>query len=147
MSFFRQLQKPTLLLWTLVLSLAILCAQGVKLHVHNFDHEHGSSHHNQIDVGTDIATTDHLHGSEVHLADDISHLDHHGEIVQELDISPDGLLKKISSSVLTLALLALFFTLFITGLIREPYQHHRQFKLRLSRPYYYSPPLRAPPQH
>lgn len=146
MNYFRQLQKPTLLLWTLYLSVAILCAQGVKLHVHGFEHEHGSSHHDQIDVGIDTGTTDHSHVVGIHLSNDITHVDHHGGVIPEVDISPDGLLKKVSSVVLTLALVAIFFTLFLPGLIRESNQYYRNTKLRLSRHYYYSPPLRAPPQ-
>ena len=147
MNFFRQLQKPTLLLWTVALSLAILCAQGVKLHVHDFEHEHGTSHHDQIDVGSAMASSDHSHANGIHFANDISHVDHHGGNIPELDISPDGLLKKISSSVLTLALLAIFLLSFLPRLTRESYQRHHHIRLRLSRPYYYSPPLRAPPQH
>ena len=142
MLFFRQLQKPTSLLWTLVLSITILCAQGVKLHVHNFDHEHGS-HHDQIDIGN----IDHLHGHEIHLANDVSHIDHHEGSIPELDVSPDGLLKKVSNSVLALAALALFLIVFVPRLTRETFQQYYYSKLRLSRPCYYSPPLRAPPQY
>lgn len=143
MKFFRRTQKQTLLIWTVLLSVSILCSQGVKLHVHGFDHDHQSHHHDQLDAGD----SDHLHLNEIHFASDETHIDHHGGVIQELDISQESLLKKISNVVLTLAFVAAFFFLLLPGLARWTYQRRRDPTLTLPHRYLHSPPLRAPPQY
>ncbi|WP_455210557.1 hypothetical protein [Kaarinaea lacus] len=125
------------------MSLSILCSQGVKLHVHGFDHGHDSHHHDQLDA----SDSDHLHHNEIHFANDKTHVDHHSGIIQELDISQDGLLKKVSNVVLTLAFVAALFFILLPGLVRRTYQRRRDPKLTLPIRYLHSPPLRAPPQY
>lgn len=113
------------------------------MHVHGFDHGHDSHHHDQLDA----SDSDHLHNNEIHFANDNSHIDHHDGVVQELDISQDGLLKKVSNVVLTLALVAALFYILLPGLIRRTYHRQRDPKLTLPNRYLHSPPLRAPPQY
>ncbi len=121
MILFRQTQKQTLFLWTLLLSVALLCAQGVKLHVHNLDHDHDQQH-SHIAAET---IAEHSHLSEVHLSTDISHGDNHDEVLSELDVSAYGLLKKVSNSVLTLALLVSVFALLLPAFYRQTFHRRR----------------------
>jgi hypothetical protein len=144
MDFFRQAQKHTLILWTVLLSLSILCAQGVKLHAHDFDHGHTGHHHDQLDSGY---YSDHAHAGGIHFANDKSHVDHHSGAIPELDASPDGLLKKVSNAVLVLALLSAMSYFLLPGLLRQTYHRIREQKIPLPRRYIHSPPLRAPPKN
>lgn len=139
MIFFRQMKKPTLYLWTLLLSVVLLCAQGVKLHVHSFDHDQQHSHIAAEDVAT------HSHLSEFHLSTDIAHIDHHGELVPEFDASPDCFLKKVSSNVLTLALLVTLFAFLLAGFYQRTFLRYRARDTIIFWRYLLSPPLRAPP--
>ena len=142
MSFFCQINRRTLLLLSLLLSLVLLCAQGVKLHVHNLDQGHDNHHSHAIDeVG------DHDHLSKAHFTYDASHDGYHDDVVSEIDISPDGLLKSVNSHVFMIALFAFFFTLITFISSRQLIQRCRESKLILHRQYVLSPPLRAPPQY
>jgi hypothetical protein len=141
MTFFRQTTKRTLFLWALLLSIALLCAQGVKLHVHSIDHDHDRQHSH---IAAE-AVAEHSHLSEAHLSSDVSHGDHHDEVVSELDVSPDGLLKKASSNVVVLALLAAVFTLLLPGLYQQIFHRRRDKDAILPWRYLLSPPPRAPP--
>lgn len=138
MIFFRQTKKRTLFLWTLFLSMTLLCAQGVKLHVHSLDHNHGH-------IAAEAAA-EHSHLSEAHLSTDVSHGDHHDEVVSELDVSSYGLLKKASSNALTLALLVTLFALLLPAFNQQPFHHRRDRDAILPWQYHLSPPLRAPPR-
>ena len=143
MILFRQIKKPTLYLWTLLLSVALLCAQGVRLHVHSSgqEHEHDLQHsHIAIEV---IAKHSHL--SEIHLSTDTSHIDHHDEVLSEIDTSPDGFLKKVSSNILTLALLVTLFTLLLVGFNQQILLRYQDKDAIFTWRYLFSPPLRAPP--
>lgn len=139
MILFRQTKKRNLFLWALLLSIALLCAQGVKLHVHSLDHDQQHSH-----IATEAAA-EHSHLSEAHLSTDVSHSDHHDEVVSELDVSSHGLLKKVSSSVLTLALLVTMFALLLPAFYRQTFHRRRDIDTILPWRYHLSPPLRAPP--
>lgn len=141
MTFFRQTKKHTLFLWILLLSTVLLCAQGVKLHVHSFGHDH-DQRHSHIALEVEV---EHSHLSEVHLSTDVSDDDHHDEAVSELDLSPSGLLKKVSNSVLTLALLATVLTLLFPGFYQQIVHRRRDKDVFLPWRYLLSPPLRAPP--
>jgi hypothetical protein len=141
MIFFRRAIKRNLFPWVLLLSVALLCAQGVKLHVHSIDHAHNQQYgHITID-----AAAEHSHRSELHLSHDVSHVDHHDEVVSELDVSPDGLLKKVSSKVVMLVLLATLLSLFLFGFFQQILQRYRDGDAILPWRYLFSPPLRAPP--
>lgn len=148
MFIFRKMKKRSLLLWTLLLSMALLCAQGVKLHVHSLDQEHDQElrhSHIAVEITTGHSHTDHSHLSKAHLSTDISHSDHHEEMISELDVTPYGLMKKVSSYVLTLALLTALLALLVPGYYRQVIRHDRIKDSYLSWRYHLSPPLRAPP--
>ena len=87
---------------SLLLSLLLLCAQGVGLHVHNLDHGHD-----------DNQSHGHAHVSQAHFAHDTSHKGHQGNVTSEIDVSPDGLLKIASNNVFAIALITFFFILII----------------------------------
>ncbi len=142
MNSFRQRNRRTLLLWSLLLCLALLFAQGVKLHVHSLDHGHDNHHSHAINEAGD-----HGHLSKAHFTHDTSHNDHHDGVVSEVDISPDGLLKNVQNNFFAIALFALFFTLMTFVSSRQLVQYCRESKLILHSYYVLSPPLRAPPQH
>lgn len=140
MNYFRQTKKQTLFLWILLISIALLCAQGVKLHTHFLDHEHNQQHsHDSIGV-----TAEHAHLSDSHLSTDVSHGDHHGEVVLELDASPDGVLKKGSSSVPMLALFAAILSFLLFNFAPLALQR-RGNDITIPQQFFISPPLRGPP--
>jgi hypothetical protein len=142
---FRQTETRPLFLWILLLSIALLCAQGVTLHVHDLGHGLDRKHdlqHSHIDSEF---VAEHAHLSEAHLSTDVSHGDHHDELVSELDASPDGLLKKVSTSVLTLALFAAVLALLFPHFYQLTFLRRRDKDVILSWRYLLSPPLRAPP--
>jgi len=144
MNFLRQLNGRTLLLWSLLLSLTLLCTQGARLHVHNLDHGH-DSHHNHSHSSDESG--DHSHLSKAHFAHDTSHNEQHNGTMSEVEISPDGVLKNTNASVYTLVLFALFFTLVAFVSSRQLVRRCRESKLILHSYYLFSPPLRAPPQY
>ncbi len=147
MNSFRQIDRRTLLLWVLLLSLALLCAQGAKLHVHNLDHGQ-DNHHNDYHSHTHDAideVVDHGHLSKAHFTHDTSHNDHHDGVVSEVDVTPDGLLKNTNNNVFAIALFVLFFTLITFVSSRQSVQRCRERKLVRHSRYVLSPPLRAPP--
>ncbi len=143
MKSFRQISRPTFLLGSLLLSLALLCVQGAKLHVHNLDHGHDNHHTHTHAVDE---ASDHTHLSKAHFAHDRSHDDHHDGVVSEVDISPYRLLKNTNNNVVTV-LFSLFFTLMTFASSRWLYQCYRKNKLIFHSCYPISPPLRAPPQN
>lgn len=124
-----------------MLSIALLCAQGVKLHVHDLDHGHDQQHAHTPAEGT----AEHSHLSTAHLSSDISHTDHHDEIASEVDASQDGLLVKISNSIFLLAILAYAFIVFLPGFYRFTFSRRRENNTNIPWRYHISPPLRAPP--
>lgn len=140
MIFSRQTKKRTPVLWLLLLSVALLCAQGVKLHVHSIDHDHDQRHSH---IAAE-AVAEHSHLSEAHFAGDVSHSDHHDELVSELDASPDGLLKNVFSNVVILALFATVLVLII-AFYQQTFHRFRNKDTFLTWRYLFSPPPRAPP--
>ncbi len=142
MRFFRQTNRRALLVLSLLLSLALLCAQEVRLHVHSLDHNHGDHLSHSIDDAGG-----HAHLSKAHFAQDMSHSDHHDGAVADVDISPDGLLKNFNDNIFAVALIAFFFALLLFVSSRQFVHHSREGKLILHRRYVLSPPLRAPPQY
>jgi len=141
MGFFRRILRRTLLLWSLLLSLSLLCGQGIKLHVHNLGHDHDESieHTHAADEAND-----HSRLSRAHYAHNTSHSEHHDD-ASDVDVTPDGVWKKLSSSMLTLALLTLLFVLVLPAPSRQRVHRYRESKSTLFRRYLLSPPLRAPP--
>lgn len=150
MEIFRKTKKSTLYLWVILLSVALLCAQGVKLHVHNLDHDHEHIHgHENVSVdGENIHNVnEHTHLSIAHLSTDISHVDHHDEVLAESDACPECLLNKITGKVPFMALLAVLFTLVLSGLYRYTFSRRIDDEKPGSfRRYHLTPVLRAPPR-
>ncbi len=132
-------------MWSLLLSLALLCAQGVTLHVHNLDHGHDDLYADHHTYAIDEASN-HGHLSKTHFTHNTSH-DHHDGVVSEVDITPDRLLKNANNSVFSIALFALFFTLIAFVSSRQLVQRSRENKPVPHRFYVLSPPLRASPQY
>jgi len=144
MEFFRRINKRTLLLWSLLLCLSLLCAQGVVLHVHSMDHGHDDQ---QSHIHAADEANDHAHMSKAHFTHDTSHNDHHDSVASEIDVSPDGLLKNSSNNIFAIALISFFFILVMFVPSQRLIHCCRESKLILHRNYVLSPPLRAPPQH
>lgn len=141
MNFYHKTKKRTLYLWAVLLSVAVLCAQGVKLHVHDLTHDHDQQHsHSPTEE-----EVNHSHLSVAHLSSDISHVDHHEEVVTEIDTSQNGLLIKVSSSISLLALLATALTLLLPSFNRYTFHPRRENDTNIPWRYHTSPPLRAPP--
>jgi hypothetical protein len=136
----RKMKKRTLYLWALVLSISLVCTQGVKRHVHSLD-EHNQQHSHI----TAEAPVEHSHLSKVHLSIDDSHRDHHDKVIAEFDASLYGVLKKVSNSVLTLALFTTLFIFFLSDFYPQTFHRLREKSTILLWRYRCSPPLRAPP--
>jgi len=144
MGFFRRINRPTLLLWSLLLSLFLLCSQGATLHLHTLDHSQ-DEHLNHSHAADEAS--DHAHLSKAHYAHDRSHDEHHDAVLSEVDVSPNGVLKKLSNNTLALALFAILFTLLLPAPLRQVVHRHRESRLAPLEHYLLSPPLRAPPLH
>lgn len=129
-----------MLLWSLLLILSLLCAQGVTLHIHNLGHEHTELHSLTPDINE---TNDHPYLSRAHF----SHEAYHDEVISEIDISPDGLLKKMANNLIVIALFIFLFTLARLVSSAHFVRPFRKKKLIIQEHYVLSPPLRAPPQH
>lgn len=136
----QKMKKQTLCLWVLFLSMSLSCAQGVKLHVHNLDNEHNQQHSHT----TTEPIVEHSHLRSAHLSADISHGEHHDKVIAEFDASPYGLLKKVSNSVLTLALFATLLIFFLAVFYQQTFPRREKSTMLVWR-YRLSPPLRAPP--
>ena len=130
-----------------MLSIAIVCAQGVKLHVHSLDHDH--SHHPGSADAQSLAdaapAVEHTHLSIAHLSTDVSHSDHHDELLSESDACPDCLLTKIINKVPFFALFAVLFMLALFGLYRTSFNRRSDEDIYHSWQCHFTPPLRAPP--
>ena len=149
MNSFRQINRPVLLFCSLLLALALLSAQGTKLHVHNIDHgdRYVDYHVPLVDTHVIDETGDHNHLSKAHFTHDISSGDHHNSVISEVDVSPDGVLKNSGNNVFSIIIAALFFIVVMFVSTRQFVQRCRESKLILYGYYLLSPPLRAPPQH
>lgn len=143
MDLFRRTKKSTLYIWVILLSIALVCAQGVKLHVHAIDHDHHQQH-NHDSLLDQFPTAEHTHISITHLSADASHSNHHDQVIYESDACPDCLLTKISSKLPLTALLAVLFMLLL-GVFRQTYVRRREVFVFFSRRCHFTPPLRAPP--
>lgn len=132
---FFNTNKKTYLLWAIFLSLAIVCAQSVKLHVHNIEHDHSPVE----------SAIEHSHVSEFHLSVDISHAEYHHEVMPEIDLGMNALIKDISDKVITLALLVTVLALFLYSFYSNSFFRRRRIDAVFYWRYNLSPPLRAPP--
>ncbi|MDF1644402.1 MAG: hypothetical protein P1U80_09480 [Pseudomonadales bacterium] len=143
MEFFRRINQRTLLLWSLLLSLSLLCAQGVGLHAHSVGHGH-DERQNHIDAADWVE--DHAYMGKAHFVHDRSHNDHHDGSASEIDLSPNGLLKNFQN-IFVLALIVFFIAVVTSLCSRHLIRRNRENEFTPHRYYTLSPPLRAPPQH
>lgn len=137
MDFFRKIDKRILIAWTVLLSLLMLSAQGVTLHVHSFDHDSHQGHHSIDNING------HSHIGGAHLSLDSSHQDHHDETTTVIDACPDCL-KQVASNLLMAALIGIVLFLPVPGLYRNKFPINRG-NVSLPRRFHLIPPLRAPP--
>jgi len=106
MYILRKTSQSNLYLWVFVLSVALICAQGVTIHIHAVDHDHLKLHNHHHDSLEDQQTiADHTHFSIAHLSSDTSHGSHHDQIVYENVACPDCLLLKVANETPFIALL------------------------------------------
>lgn len=129
----RQIRLPLLLL----MSAALLLAQGKAVHVHAVDQPHEHPSLQQV--------SGHSHQSIAHLADDFSHPEHHHGVIAENDFAQTGLLSKVPGNSWLPALPASVVILFVLMLFQAPSLRRRIIKGPLLPPRYLSPLLRAPP--
>jgi hypothetical protein len=123
--------------WVLLLSLLLLSLQGVRLHVHNYSHEHEQQ-------GVAEACVDHVHADEVHLAIAAAE-DHHAGAMSELEITPEGIPSHSTFPLLAWALVAASILLYppvASGIILRRRSQRWRPPLRYRA---LPPPLRAPP--
>ena len=110
------------------LAIALVFMHGLRLHVHIYDHDQTAS--------------DHAHQVQAHVAYAAAETAHPDEVA-EIDLSPDGFLKKLSSGTLIIAMI-------MAVLMLMPRRRCVRIALHLERriatpPFSLRPPLRAPP--
>lgn len=132
---FFNTHKQTYVIWAIFLSLAIVCAQSVKLHVHDMDHTH-----KPVEL-----VNAHSHDSEFHLSVDSSHAEYHHQVKSEMDLGLKALLKDISGKVLLLALLVTVIAYHLHRLFSPVYWCRPGSPSGVPWRYRLGPPLRAPP--
>ena len=142
MKYFRQLNKRTLLILSLILSFSLLCAQEVNLHIHDLEHNNKQGH-----LYASNAESAHNQISLVHLSHDTPHGDHHDREISDIDISPTGVLKNNKFHLFYLALITFIFILVIGLPSLLLLLFRRKSELVFYLRYILSPPLRAPPHH
>ena len=138
MGSLRKTKKSTLYLWVILLSVALLGSQGLKMHVHDIGHDH-HSHSDQITM------VEHSHVSIAHLSLDDSHGNHHDKVIYESDACPECLLTKVFNIIPLTGLISLLFILLLFGssrytTIRQGNEHNIQTRWQ-----HFTPLLRAPP--
>ena len=117
-------------LWVIYLAIAIVFVQGVRLHVHVYDHEPLSANHG--------------HQEQAHFHYEASRVEHPDEVA-EINLSPEGFLKTFSPGSLVLALFAFVVFIFPCRLLpRLPWPPDPRDSRKASL-YGLRPPLRAPP--
>ena len=134
MQAFRKINKEIRLPLAILLSLLLLCAQGVTLHVHSFEHDSFQSHHSIDNLN------EHSHLNVAHLTIDASHDEHHGNVSSEIAASPNYILNQISSNMIMLALLTIILMLVLPILCRY-ILFHIHFNINRLWQYYFSPQL------
>ncbi len=129
-------RRQTILI--LCLALALMFVQGLQLHVHTYDHDH--EHHEEGII------SGHAHIDKAHSAHSVPGTEHHDEVLSEVDLLPEGLLKNLSFGALVIALLTAAVIVFLAPPLcaRIIWRRNRNSP---PVPWRYSlrPPLRAPP--
>jgi len=148
MDLLRETKKSTLYVWVILLSVALVAAQGVTLHVHAIDHDHLQFHnhlHNHENLLDQATSTEPARLSVAHLSADLSHSHHHDRVIYENDACPDGLLTKVSIKLLFTALLFALFVWVLMSVCRHTYIHRSLENIPFLIPFHFIPPSRAPP--
>lgn len=128
-------------LWVLLLAASLLFAQGIRLHLHDFDHDAVQQHADAFGA----PSLEHFHLSGLHPSLDASHADHHQGTVAEVDATPDGIFKQFAGKwPLLLALLVAIFALQPPAFLAMR-DRRREVIPTLPWRYLLGPPLRAPP--
>jgi len=122
----------------LIITLAFM--QIVPLHMHVYDHKHVAQHHESI-------TDDHAHFNQIHLSHDSSEANHSHEVVSEMDIEWDGLLKNFSFGSLMVFILIAVISVFLASQLYVCVSWRRNKDTSSIAQYraFFLPPLRAPP--
>lgn len=128
----QKLQSDTFkkILWVAYLAIALVFVQGVRLHVHTYNH--------------DPVTSDHAHQQQAHV-DQFALEKGHPDEVGQIDLSQKGFLKQLPLGSLVIALFAMVIMLLPRRLCsRILWPFNSRIPL-VSRPFSLRPPLRAPP--
>jgi len=129
---------PFLRVTFLIITLAFM--QIVPLHMHVYDHEHGTQNHESFAEG-------HAHLNQIHLSHDSLDASHSHEVVSEVDIGWEGLLKSFSFGSLVVFILIAVIIVFLAAQLYV-YISWRRTKDAPSVSQYrtfFTPLLRAPP--
>ena len=145
MTYFRHINRQSLLLWSVLLSLSLVCTQIVGLHYHSLDHDLADHLiHDSLNPDIGIHDLEKSHVNGAHSALDGSHVDHH-DGAATVDISPDGWLKNTSKNTFSIDIIVLMFV-FSVLIAGQKLTYRLQEKITVpDRQYTLSPPLRAPP--
>lgn len=144
MNLFRLHSSPVTFFWIILLSISLLVAQNLQLHVHDLDQDPVEYDGHDTAGVIDAA---HQHLGIKHLSIDTSHADHHDVLMVEMDASPDGIMLQSSTSTPSLALLALFVMLSIlTGYSQYRPAIRRKADIVPRWRFHLIPLLRAPPR-
>lgn len=118
------------ILWVAYLAVALVFVQGVRLHMHTYNH--------------DPVTSDHAHQQQAHV-DQFALEKGHPDEAGQIDLSLKGFLKQLSIGSLVIALFAAVILLLPRRLCsRITWPFNGRIPL-VSRPFSLRPPLRAPP--
>jgi hypothetical protein len=138
---YRPFYRFVMLFWVTLLSLAILCAQGTRLHIHFVDCgkiPSTNSEHMQTPTG-------HHQHAKVHLVSEKAHWMHTSDGLSVLDMSPEGLLTKSFGIALLLAIFVSLLILYVPVLAPLTFRRQQDCQVKVRHQYNLSPPLRAPP--
>lgn len=118
------------LLWVAYLAVALVFIQGMRLHLHVYDHG--------------PAAPEHAHLTQAHFAYDATETGDSDEVAK-IDLPYQGALKTLSLGALAIALFAVLSLLPLTGLCSQLAWRRCRLLPRNPAPDGLRPPLRAPP--
>ena len=125
-----QLTTLTKIFWVAYLAIALVFIQGARLHMHTYDHE--------------STTSEHAHQEHGHVDYGVSAKKHPDQVGQ-IDLSQQGVLKKLPPGSMVIALFSAVILLLprrLCSRISWRLYRHAPF---LSSAFSLRPPLRAPP--
>ncbi|MFT5113887.1 MAG: hypothetical protein ACI8P9_003219 [Parasphingorhabdus sp.] len=128
--------------WILLVSLCVAFASGIRIHAHSVEHSHPSLFQQESIASLN---DDHFHSFSSHLSIDVSHSLVGHDLFTEDAASSNGLIQKLSASLVLLFLVSVW--LFQFGHIDRFLKIPPNTLLPLARlRYFILPPLRAPPR-